>query len=143
MLNLGQNTQLGATGSGKTYLACALGMAAARQFLPVKYVRLPDLLVDFSIARGNGTIRKLMAQYKKYALLIIDEWLLMVPTPEEQKDILELLHRRRKKSSVLVIILHTFRTCAGIVNFIFQYCNVFYEPVRHISSHASRIFNDT
>ena len=67
---------LGATGSGKTYLACALGMAAARQFLPVKYVRLPDLLVDFSIARGNGTIRKLMAQYKKYALLIIDEWLL-------------------------------------------------------------------
>ena len=45
---------LGATGSGKTYLACALGMAAARQFLAVKYVRLPDLLVEFSIARGNG-----------------------------------------------------------------------------------------
>ena len=56
---------LGATGSGKTYLACALGMAATRKFLPVKYVRLPDLLVDFSIARGNGTIRKLMGQYKK------------------------------------------------------------------------------
>lgn len=67
---------LGATGSGKTYLACALGMAAARQFLAVKYVRLPDLLVEFSIARGNGTIRKLMAQYKKYSLLVIDEWLL-------------------------------------------------------------------
>ena len=51
---------LGATGSGKTYLACALGMAAARQFLAVKYVRLLDLLVEFSIARGNGTIRKLI-----------------------------------------------------------------------------------
>ena len=62
---------LGATGSGKTYLACALGMAAARQLLAVKYIRLPDLLVEFSIARGNGTIRKLMAQYKKYVLLII------------------------------------------------------------------------
>ena len=67
---------LGATGSGKTYLACALGMAAARRFYAVKYIRLPDLLVEFQIARGNGTIRKLMAQYKKYALLMIDEWLL-------------------------------------------------------------------
>lgn len=67
---------LGATGSGKTYLACALGMAAVRRFYAVKYIQLPDLLVEFQIARGNGTIRKLMAQYKKYALLIIDEWLL-------------------------------------------------------------------
>ena len=57
---------LGATGSGKTYLACALGMAAARRFYAVKYIRLPDLLVEFQIARGNGTIRKLMAQYRKY-----------------------------------------------------------------------------
>ena len=55
---------LGATGSGKTYLACALGMAAARRFYAVKYIRLPDLLVEFQIARGNGTIRKLMAQYR-------------------------------------------------------------------------------
>lgn len=38
---------LGATGSGKTYLACALGMAAARRFYAVKYIRLPDLLVEF------------------------------------------------------------------------------------------------
>ena len=62
---------LGATGSGKTYLACALGMAAARRFYAVKYIRLPDLLVEFQIARGNGTIRKFMAQYRKYALLMI------------------------------------------------------------------------
>jgi hypothetical protein len=60
------NILLGATGSGKTYLACALGMAAARRFYAVKYIRLPDLLVEFQIARSNGTIRKLMAQYKKY-----------------------------------------------------------------------------
>ena len=62
---------LEATGSGKTYLAYALGMAAARQFYTVKYIRLPDLLVEFQIARGNGTIRMLMTQYKKYALLVI------------------------------------------------------------------------
>ena len=47
---------LGATGSGKTYLACALGMAAARRFYVVKYIWLPDLLVEFQIARGSGTV---------------------------------------------------------------------------------------
>ena len=92
---------LGATGSGKTYLACALGMAAVRQFLPVKYIRLPDLLVDFSIARGNGTIRKLMTQYKKYSLLIIDEWLLLKPSEEEARVIFDLLHKRRERSSTI------------------------------------------
>ena len=82
---------LGATGSGKTYLACALGMAAARRFYAVKYIRLPDLLVEFQIARGNGTIRKLMAQYKKYALLIIDEWLLYPLKETEARDLLEIV----------------------------------------------------
>lgn len=58
---------LGATGSGKIYLACALG-AGCRKAAFMKYIRLPDLLVEFQIARGNGTIRKFMAQYRKYAL---------------------------------------------------------------------------
>ena len=43
---------LGATGSGKTYLACALGMAAARNFLTVRYVRVPELLTELAIARA-------------------------------------------------------------------------------------------
>ena len=93
---------LGATGSGKTYLACALGMAAARQFLPVKYIRLPDLLVDFSIARGNGTIRKLMTQYKKYSLLIIDEWLLYPLKESECRDLLEIMESRYKRASTVL-----------------------------------------
>ena len=44
---------LGATGSGKTYLACALGMAAVRNFLSVRYVRLPELLTELAIAYSN------------------------------------------------------------------------------------------
>ena len=77
---------LGATGSGKTYIACALGMAAARNFIKVKYVRLPELLVDLSIARSEGTYRKVIAQYKKPPLLIIDEWLLY-PLKETEAQI--------------------------------------------------------
>lgn len=90
---------LGATGSGKTYLACALGMAAVRNYFSVKYIRLPELLVELSIARGSGTIRKLMAQYKKYALLIIDEWLLYPLKESEARDLLEITEARHKNAS--------------------------------------------
>ena len=67
---------LGATGAGKTYLACALGMAASRSFYTVRYIRLPDLLVEISAARANGTYRDYMKKLKKEKLLILDEWLL-------------------------------------------------------------------
>lgn len=49
---------LGATGVGKTYLSSALGMAANRSFYAVKYIRLPDLLAELAISRGDGTYRK-------------------------------------------------------------------------------------
>lgn len=91
----------GATGCGKTYLACAFGMEACKQYYNTKYVRLPDLLIDLDIARSEGTYRKVMAKYANPIVLILDEWLLLKPTETEQKDIFELLHRRRKKSSTI------------------------------------------
>ena len=91
----------GATGSGKTYMSCALGMEACKQYYNAKYVRLPDLLLDLEISRNEGTYKKIMAKYANPVLLIIDEWLLLKPTDNEQKDIFELLHRRRKKSSTI------------------------------------------
>ena len=48
----------GATGSGKTYLACAFGMEACKQRYKTKYVRLPDLLLELEMARNNGTYKK-------------------------------------------------------------------------------------
>ncbi len=68
---------LGASGAGKTYMACAFGIAACRNFYKVKYVRLPDLLNDLAVARGEGIYQKVMKQYKKVNLLILDEWLLL------------------------------------------------------------------
>lgn len=91
----------GATGSGKTYMACAFGMEACKQYYNTKYVRLPDLLIDLEMARNEGTYKKVMAKYANPVLLIIDEWLLLKPNENEQKDIFEILHRRRKKSSTI------------------------------------------
>ena len=91
----------GATGSGKTYMSCAFGMEACKQYYNTKYVRLPDMLIDLEMSRNEGTYKKVMARYANPLLLIIDEWLLLKPNDNEQKDIFELLHRRRKKSSTI------------------------------------------
>jgi len=91
----------GATGSGKTYLACALGMEACKQYYKVMYLRLPDYLTDMATARTNGTYKKLLNKYAKPMLLILDEWLLLKPTSSEQQDIFELLHSRQTHSSTI------------------------------------------
>ena len=83
----------GATGCGKTYMACAFGMEACKQYYNTRYVRMPDLLMDLDIARTEGNYRKVMARYSNPVLLILDEWMLLKPTDTEQKDIFELLHR--------------------------------------------------
>ena len=81
---------MGATGCGKTYLACALGMAAVRKSYQVRYVRLPELLTDLAIARTTGTYSKVIEQYKKPALLILDEWLLYRLEESQARDLLEI-----------------------------------------------------
>ena len=91
----------GATGSGKTYMACAFGLEACKHFYKTKYVRLPDLLIDLEMARSDGTFLKVLSKYTNPTLLIIDEWLLLKVNETDQKNIFELLQRRRKKSSTI------------------------------------------
>ena len=91
----------GATGSGKTYMACAFGMEACKQYYSVKYVRLPDLLLELEVARNDGNFIKVLSKYTKPLLLIIDEWLLLKLNESESKNLFELIHKRRKKSSTI------------------------------------------
>jgi DNA replication protein DnaC len=98
----------GATGCGKTYMACAFGMEACKQFYKTKYVRLPDLLMDLETARYEKNYRKVLAKFTNPLVLILDEWLLLKPTEQEQRDIFELLHRRRKKSSTIFCSQYSF-----------------------------------
>jgi len=92
---------LGATGCGKSYIANAFGMTACRNFLTVKYVRLPDLLAELAIARASGTYGKALKQYKNVQLLILDEWLLYQLKEVEARDLLEITESRYKKASTI------------------------------------------
>ena len=91
----------GATGSGKTYLACAFGMEACKQYYTVKFVRLPDLLLELQAAKEAGTLQDALKQYTKPKLLILDEWLLLKLSESEARLVLEVIHKRRKKSSTI------------------------------------------
>jgi len=65
---------VGPTGSGKTWLACALGHKACRENLAVLYVRLPRLAEELALARADGRYPKLMATLGRLELLILDDW---------------------------------------------------------------------
>lgn len=91
----------GATGSGKTYMACAFGMEACKHFYTVKYVRLPDMLLELQTAREAGSFATVLKKYTKPTLLIIDEWLLMKLSEAEARNLFELIHNRRRKSSTI------------------------------------------
>ena len=84
----------GATGSGKTYLACALGNAACRKFRSVRYIRMPELLDELVLARAEGVFKKTVKLYQKVDLLILDEWLIRCLNPQESYDLLEIVEAR-------------------------------------------------
>jgi DNA replication protein DnaC len=92
---------LGASGGGKTYISNAFGTAAVRKFIPVKYIRLPELLGELAIARLEGNYRKVVKTYKTVSLLIIDEWLLTEVKPDDAKELLEIAEARYKKASTI------------------------------------------
>ena len=94
-------TLKGPSGGGKTFVACALGMAAIRNEIDVLYIRLPDLLMNLAIARDNGAYQRLMKKYKKVQLMILDEWLLTELTERQITDILELVEARDGNSSTI------------------------------------------
>ena len=85
----------GFTGSGKSYLACAIGRQACMQGFRTRYIRIPDLmqLLSEAILDVQGKA-KLLKKFSGYKLLILDEWLLNDLTDSEQHFIFELIERR-------------------------------------------------
>jgi DNA replication protein DnaC len=93
---------IGQAGVGKSWLACALGHKACRDNRSVLYHRLPRLFDDLLLARGDGRYRRLLKTLARVELLILDDWGLAPLTPEQGRDLLEVLDDRHGRSATVV-----------------------------------------
>src|SRR5215204_735596 len=92
----------GSTGCGKTYIACALAHRACLDGNTSRYYRLPRLWQELKVAKANGTYTQWLTQLAKIDCLILDDWGLVVPDPEKQQDLLEILDYLYKKRSTII-----------------------------------------
>jgi len=93
---------IGPTGVGKTYLACALAHKACQLDYSALYFRLPRLLQQLDIAKGDGRYGKLLKNFAKTNLLVIDDWGLKKLIKEQSHDLLEIFEDRHSLRSVLI-----------------------------------------
>ena len=91
----------GPTGVGKTWLACALAHSACRHGHTALYLRLPRLLQDLSIAKGDGRYPKLINTLARTQVLILDDWGLVKLNAEQRRDLLEILEDRHGARATL------------------------------------------
>ena len=92
----------GATGSGKSFLASALGHQACQQGYKVSYFNMQKLLMRTKMARAEGTIMKIFERIAKADLLIMDDFGLTHLDRQQQLDLMEIVEDRHgKKSSIL------------------------------------------
>lgn len=99
----GQNLLItGATGSGKTWIACALAQQACRQGNSVLYWRVPRLIEELRIAHGDGSYIKFLKTLSKASLIVLDDWGLTALSVQDRADLLEILDDRVNTGSTLI-----------------------------------------
>jgi len=92
----------GPTGIGKSYLSCAFVERACRRGYRAAYVRMPRLLQELSVARGDGSYARILDRLARLELLAIDDWLLAPLRDAERRDVVEVVEDRSERVSTLV-----------------------------------------
>lgn len=92
----------GATGVGKSFVACALAHAACLEGYSALYWRLSRLLDELTLSRGDGRYLKLLKQLSAIDVLLLDDWGLARLNAVQQADLLELIDERHQKRSTIV-----------------------------------------
>jgi DNA replication protein DnaC len=93
----------GPTGSGKTYLACALGEQACRQNYRVQYYRLGRLLESLKLGHADGSYLKLLQRLQKIDMLILDDWGLEGFKGKQVSDLLDVIEDRYERRSTIIV----------------------------------------
>ena len=90
------------SGLGKSWLACALGHKACRENMSVLYTRMPRLFADLAIAHGDARYGRLLRSIARVKLLILDDWGPESLTPDQARDLLEIVEDRYDKGSLVI-----------------------------------------
>ena len=93
---------IGPTGIGKSFLASAFVERACRQGFSARYVRMPRLLHEVAVGRGDGSYTRLLTRLAKLDLLAIDDWLLAPVRDAERRDLVEVIEDRAERASTLI-----------------------------------------
>lgn len=93
---------VGATGTGKTFLACALANAAVRKGHSALYLRYGRMLDELAIARVDGRFGRLVASWARIEVLVLDDFLLRPLTADQAADTLEVIEDRAGLRSTIV-----------------------------------------
>ena len=92
----------GATGTGKTYLACALAQQACRKGHRAIYRRASRLFSELALARADGSYPRLLARLARADVLVLDDWAMTTITDAERRDLLEVLEDRYGTRSTII-----------------------------------------
>jgi DNA replication protein DnaC len=92
----------GATGTGKTYLACAFAHQACRRGYRVLYRRASRLFEEMHLARADGSYVRMLARIARMEVLVLDDWALTKLREQERLDLLEILEDRAENRSTVM-----------------------------------------
>jgi DNA replication protein DnaC len=93
---------VGPTGSGKTYLSCALAHKACREGMTAFYLRTPKLYYTLAMARADGSYPRVLAKLARTSVLILDDLGLAALTDSERRDLLEVIEDRHGSASTII-----------------------------------------
>ena len=133
-------TQLGATGSGKTFIACVLAHQAYRQKRSVLYRRVPELIAELARDRDSARIDHLLRRIARIDLLVLDDWGLQGFSAEGRRDLMEIVEQRHGRKSILIasqIPVERWDKIVGEPTI----ADAILDRIVHITSHLSQQFS--
>lgn len=92
----------GPTGTGKTFVACALAQQACRKGYRAFYRRASRLFDELTLARAAGTYPRLLAKIARIDVLVIDDWGLVRISEAQRRDLLEIIEDRHGLKSTIL-----------------------------------------
>ena len=92
----------GSSGTGKSYLACALGHEACKRGFRTFYANAPKLLGALKVAKVKGTLETELRKIERCQLLILDDLFIVPLDAKERSILLEIIEDRHERKSIII-----------------------------------------